>query len=148
MTPTKFIEDVGRELRIQDNRCTSYPIFYVQQGTEIEDEDGPEFKWKDTDWLDVTPEKATELNKLYANRHDDDDPELAAYTRFSYRMDWDNIQPFLTRKTADWFIDRHGHDYDYLRVYVASGHANPEWIAIRRLLLDLTQKPEDKPVHE
>lgn len=47
---------------------------------------------------------------------------------------WINHLPFLTRAAAEAWIARHGHDFEELRVYVASGNGNREWMAVRAAL--------------
>lgn len=54
-------------------------------------------------------------------------PMFTVQTRYSGNNDWQNIDVFFTQKGADEYIWRNKHDYDNMRVYVASGCRNPEW---------------------
>lgn len=48
---------------------------------------------------------------------------------------WEPLQMFFTDKAAKEFIARNQKHYKNLRIYVKSGHRNPEWQAIRNFLL-------------
>jgi hypothetical protein len=50
------------------------------------------------------------------------------------RKRWVAIQPFFTETAAQAFIAANRHNYDELRVFVASGHRNEEWCAVRDAL--------------
>lgn len=54
---------------------------------------------------------------------------------YGMRPAW--AMPFFTEAAAQAWIDRNQHNYERpLRVYVASGHSNPEWKAIRAWLME------------
>ena len=47
---------------------------------------------------------------------------------------WKFVTVFFTNDAAEKFIDDNYHNYNNLRVYIASGWGNPEWQAVRALL--------------
>lgn len=47
---------------------------------------------------------------------------------------YDYVQVFLTNAGAERYIEENQPDLYHPRIYVASGHYNPEWKAIRKLL--------------
>jgi len=132
-----LLASLEEELRTQDNRITSDPIFMVQERCRLHGFDVVQCEtpvaWIHTDGDDVTeasePEKFKELEAYY----DQHCKEPEDWTRTGYIDRWENVQPFLTEKAADEYIRLNHHRHKKLRTYVESGYRNPEWQLLRRL---------------
>lgn len=54
---------------------------------------------------------------------------------FAGKSIWAFVDVFFTEEAAGEFIARHRRNFLELRVYVGSGWRNPEWKAVRELLI-------------
>jgi hypothetical protein len=151
---TAEIAEIQRRLATQDNRSTSHPIFIVQERIR-------ETGW-DTDYIEVgrgggvawvdseSPERLiTESSNpgLFARLEEfetDEPGREDMWIRTGYRDRWEFVQPFLTLEAAEAFRRREAHNLGETRVYVESGHRNPEWKWLRALLVELLPLAEER----
>lgn len=140
------LAELAHELRTQDNACTADPIFCVQErklDVGYDETFGGELVWVGSEGELVTRESdSARFERLDADSFDPDlDGDPDGWTRTSYQERWEFVQPFLTRSAADAYIahNRHRHSGS-LRVYVDSGYRNPEWQALRSLMLSLGEQ--------
>ncbi len=134
--------DLAKELRTQDNRATSYPMFVVrdQRWDMCDDSDADRFVWTHNGYLVEDQELLAELEKQRRN-HPDFEGELEledeTYRHQGERKTTEYVTTCFTQQGADAYIEMHRHNLHDPYVYVASGHKNEEWKAVRRLLLNL-----------
>lgn len=138
MTIPDTIIRIAENLRTQDNRITSDPIFIVQQKTRVWLGDSGDYSdthiWVNSDWDEVYDEdKIAELNVLDENG--EDIPER--YYKSYYRDEWRAVQPFFTEAGAQAYIAINGHNLTEPRIYVESGWRNAEWQELREWLMSL-----------
>ena len=50
---------------------------------------------------------------------------------------WNFVTACFTKSACEDFIRENSHNFEKLRVYVASGHGNREWALVRELLQDM-----------
>lgn len=134
---------IAENLRTQDNRITSNPVFVVQKKTREysnDFEDG--VAWMDGDWEEADAETAAPLEAEYeATGH-----VPADWTRIGCQDRWEFVQPFFTEDGAKEYLRINGHNVrGETRIFVESGWRNAEWEAIRELLLSLGAKDSDSP---
>lgn len=137
-----FLKDLQHELKIQDSRATSDPVFCVQQLTH---EPRPEDYGHDgTYFLECVTGDYSRYNTLieayrsllemgYSKNDIRGNVEEIGYTE-----EWTTVQSCLTEQGAQWFINRKQHDYGVLRIYAESLYWNYEMKTLRNLLLNLT----------
>lgn len=145
MNHSATLEHIEQQLPVQDNLCTAHPIFMVQKlvrdfGYDAARFDGQSLWVHEDDCdVDVDPITAKGLEEQY-QQDGDEDPE--GYRRLGYQDRWENVQPFFTRDGALCWMARNLHNYGRgLRVYVECAHDNPEWQAVRELLMPAKAKP-------
>jgi hypothetical protein len=125
-------------LKTQDNAITTDPIFMVQERHRQYGMDEAYcekycFVHGDDSDHEVNEESdPVRFAAFSADDFGDDDPDF--WTRTGYLDTWQNIQPFLTREAAEEFRRREAHNLGETRVYVESGHRNPEWKWLRAML--------------
>jgi hypothetical protein len=133
------LERLHEALATQDNAITSDPIFLVQQkrrhigfdSSYEEDED--RIIWVNgAAEEDVTRASDPErFARFQAGEFGDEDEE--DWEAFGFTESWEFVQPFLTRDAAEEFRRREAHNLGETRIYVESGHRNPEWKRLRAL---------------
>jgi hypothetical protein len=134
----EFLEDLATKLREQDNVCTSYPIYTVQEQVTINGLDTAytgEIGWfYDGEMVgDTAFDEPTHSELEAAHDRGEDPPD--EYIRTGIAHYWHMIEPFLTMDAANNYIQSNGHRHSgELRVYVESAHRNPEMRELRRLL--------------
>ena len=134
---------LSAELRTQDNAITADPLFVVFQEERIygvsQDYQTDGYTWVGEDDSAVTADddEAKVLDKLL-----DDDRELSiggvTYQRVWYRIVPRFVTACLTRKGAEDYIARNGHNLTKPYIYVESLHRNEEMIALREHLMKET----------
>jgi hypothetical protein len=132
--PTDLAE-IGHELRTQDNAITAHPIFLVEQLERIYWIDpylSGELVWVSEDGGDASPQKQAALERYWEQHHQE--PRGWRRTAYVERMRF--VTACFTRKAAEAFIAANRHNLKEPRVFVASGHRNPEWQAVRNLLME------------
>jgi hypothetical protein len=127
-----FSDDLGHELRTQDNACTAHPIYVVQRKRRLYGLD-PNY-CEHVTWLNAPNDfeecDSAEFDRL-ESEYQDTGETPCDWTRTGYRDDWEFVQPFLTKKAAEAYILAQKHNLGDARVYVASGYGNAEWQFIR-----------------
>lgn len=129
------------ELQTQDNAITADPLFVVFQEERIygvsQDYQTDGYTWVGEDDSAVTADddEAKVLDKLL-----DDDRELSiggvTYQRVWYRIVPRFVTACLTRKGAEDYIARNGHNLTKPYIYVESLHRNEEMIELRNHLME------------
>lgn len=135
----EVLESFEHELRTQDNRSTSDPIFMVQElcrtyGLDTQWETA--VAWIQSDYIltKEAPGEDPSFDELEAE-YDKTGNEPEDWTRTGYVEEWRHVQPCLTEKGAEEYIRINGHNHrGKLRVYAESGWRNYEWQLLRRLL--------------
>lgn len=138
---TDQLSKLRTELQTQDNAITSDPLFVVFQEDRIygvsQDYQTNGYTWVGEDDSSVTADddEAKVLDKLL-----DDDRELSiggvTYQRVWYRIVPRFVTACLTRKGAEDYIARNGHNLTKPYIYVESLHRNEEMIALRNHLME------------
>ena len=139
MTPEQLSE-LRTELQTQDNAITADPLFVVFQKERIygvsQDYQTNGYMWVGEDDSSVTADddEAKVLDKLL-----DDDRELSiggvTYQRVWYRIVPRFVTACLTRKGAENYISRNGHNLTKPYIYVEGLYRNEEMIALRNHLM-------------
>lgn len=125
---------IGEQIRTQDNACTSHPMFLIQRNRRIYGMDpnySEDFTWIHQDDCEEVAED--ERAKLEA-QHEETGEEASGYRRVAYIDLWEFVTAFFTRAAAEQFLIDNAHRFGQKRIYVDSGHRNPEWQAIRAYL--------------
>lgn len=140
---TDQLSKLRTELQTQDNAITADPLFVVFQEERIygvsQDYQTNGYMWVGEDDSSVTADddEAKVLDKLL-----DDDRELSiggvTYQRVWYRIVPRFVTACLTRKGAENYISRNGHNLTKPYIYVESLHRNEEMIALRNHLMKET----------
>ena len=138
---TDQLSKLRTELQTQDNAITADPLFVVFQEERIfgvsQDYQTDGYTWVGEDDSAVTADddEAKVLDKLL-----DDDRELSiggvTYQRVWYRIVPRFVTACLTRKGAEDYIARNGHNLTRPYIYVESLHRNEEMIALRNHLME------------
>jgi len=122
MTPEQ-LKELAHELNIQDNRCTSNPLYVVQQKRRIYglDTDYCEqviYQWKDDpEYFWETEEEAIKEASKYGYAEDQIDNVIQ---KIGYIDIWDMVCVHLTEKAAQLYIDQNSHNLNSPRIYVSS----------------------------
>lgn len=139
------IQHLIKNLREQDNRMTSNPIFMAQKKETTYGFDSgwaDEFIWVDRGDEVYDEELISKLNWKDEN-YEEIDPR---YYKSYFKTDWVNVQPFFTEDAANNYIQTNGHNLggaENCRVYVESGWRNDEWAMVRDYFLTLDAKEGD-----
>jgi len=130
------IQEIAQEIKSQDNACTAWPMFVVQQRRRLY---GLDTQWSDDNvvWIDsandnveATPEEHDDLEAKYDVTGDEPD----GWTRTAYIDQWEFVSVFFTRKAAESYITNQRHNLNDPRIYVESANRNVEWQTIERHL--------------
>ena len=133
------LKEIQKELKSQDNRCTSDPIFLVQEKERIYgmDEDySDEYVWYDPyNDCEADLEEEQKLNddsRLY------EEIDYDCWQLIPYLDKQMTVQSFFTEKAAQEYIDRNSHRHSgKLSIYVDSLYRNSEMRMIRDFILNL-----------
>jgi hypothetical protein len=134
---------IRRFLLAQDNAGTSHPVFVVQRRVREYgyDDDYHESTacWVNSDeQITLTAQEQSDETTWTFERLEQLSTELdvpEGWNRTHYVDRWEYVQPFFTRQGADDYIASERHNLGLARVVVESAHRNPEWQAIRALLM-------------
>lgn len=139
------LAELRQRLLTQDNAGTSHPVFIVERKVREYGYDGnyhdatPCWVNSDDD-LTFTADSSEEneygwtFKRLEQFDSDLEDPP-EGWSRTHYVDRWEYVQAFLTREGADDYMASERHNLGVARVYVGSADRNPEWQAIRELLM-------------
>lgn len=119
---------VSREMNQQDNLATSHPFYEVQQKRLVFGIDPAECEECHTLWLDV---EGSEVDPS------DADPDECREVIYVER--WEFVTGCFTRVGADKYLRANRHNLREPRIYVSSLHRNHEMIAVREMLLAMTE---------
>lgn len=123
----EVLRRIGKEIVVQDNWGSSDPYPIVQEHVKVYGfaegySEGEERINEDGDEPDP----------------DEEDDEEKGIRTVGYRMEWQFVQAFLTTDVAQVYIEENHHRHQgKLRVYMESGHRNPQIQTIRDLLSTL-----------
>lgn len=118
------LKEISKELKTQDNRGTSDPIFLIQEKKRIW---GMRMDYaEDHEWIDQDGEVC-----------EGDYIDMSEYESVGYIDIWETVQLFFTEKAAQRYIDSNKHNLNNPRIYVMSGHSNHEWQEVRNYLKEL-----------
>lgn len=131
------LDTLAHELRTQNNRATTHPLFLVQQQTRVAGMDSgwaDQWEWIDDegDWSGGTFEVRAEIKE----NHDLDsvcasiDPSNYGYTRVHYLEHWTFVTAHFTETAAQRYINANAHNLRDPRIYAASQYRCHEWIAV------------------
>ena len=127
---------LSTELRTQDNAITADPLFVVFQEERIYGV-SQDYQTNGFTWVGADDDEAKVLDKLL-----DEDRELSiggvTFERVWYRIVPRFVTACLTRKGAENYISRNGHNLTKPYIYVESLHRNEEMIALRNHLMKET----------
>lgn len=126
---------MGQKLRTQDNRITRDPIFFVQGRLRIYGLD-PKFSEGHV-WMNFEEEREADADEVAELEAAVAPPWAPKWSKVGFYDVWENLQPFFTEDGArEYLRGAHTHHHHAaFRIYVDSAHRNPEWRAVRGLLL-------------
>lgn len=134
MSTPDFLQELAHQMRSQDNRCTSYPVYTVQEKmliTGIDTDYTERTGWFHAEGQQAEGEEAAMLEAGY--QETGNEPE--DWYRTGYLHRWEQVAAFFTLSAAENYIQANTHRHKgELRTYVESGYRNPEWKELRRLL--------------
>lgn len=140
MTP--YLQQLGEDIRTQDNRMTSFPIFQVRDverdyGYDPVHAESHQIIWLDCDFNEYSPEESEAREQAYVDNGDEKPEEYADDYRRAFVDRYKVILSFFTERGAKEFIETNGHHLNKPSIYVDSAYRNPEWQAIREFLKNL-----------
>jgi hypothetical protein len=135
--PVKLPEEfsrIGENLRTQDNRVTSDPMFCVFQKREIvthEDYDHDRIVWIDEDGNEATERQRMRLELLHENCREA--PEK--WRRVAVKEITDFVTCCFTEQGCKDYLACNGHNLRLPFIYVKSGFRNAEYQTVRNWLM-------------
>lgn len=138
----EFLKELVHQLKTQNNRYTSDPIFFVRE--EIKEPRPDEYSSDGIYYVETVTGDNIQYNNLIDMYRDllesgyTKEEIRGEYFTQSYTEEVNVIQACFTEKGAQWFINRKKHDYNQLHIYVDSLYHNYEMRTLRNLLLNLT----------
>ena len=133
--------NLAKELRTQDNRATSYPMFVVRdrRWNRGDTRDAEKLIWTCNGSEVEDAALIAELDARSANRVFNDPISIDGedYFREGISSTTEYVTTCITQAGADFYIEENRHNLHDPYVYVASGHRNREWQMLRRMLLKL-----------
>ena len=137
--PEKLIE-IGKQLLIQDNRCTQNPMFCVQIKVRDSGYD-PDYSG-DTHWVNMSSGEYETVDQ------EPDDSE--GWEKFGYKDRWETVMFAFTEAGCKEYLERNGHNLKRrayegeVRIYVESFWRCSEMIAVREFLMNLARDANAK----
>ena len=131
--PDEFAR-IGENLRTQDNRVTSDPMFCVFQKREIvtdEDYDHDRIVWIDDDGNEATAHQRRRLELLHSNCREA--PEK--WRRIAVKEITDFVTCCFTEQGCKDYLACNGHNLRLPFIYVKSGFRNAEYQTMRNWLM-------------
>lgn len=126
--PESF-KTIGENIRTQDNRATSHPLFAVMQKREIVvdgDYDHDRIVWWHSDGYEASETKRRRLELLH-----DDSRDTGEWRRLAVKEINEFVTACFTEQGCKDYLDANGHNLRYPFIYVFSAYRNAEFIAIR-----------------
>ena len=124
---------IGENIRTQDNRITSEPMFCVFQKREIvvdEDYDCDRIVWVDEEGCEATERQRMRLELLHGNCRETPDK----WRRIAVKDIDDFVTCCFTEQGCRDYLASNGHNLRLPFIYVKSGFRNAEFIGIRNWL--------------
>lgn len=124
---------IGENIRTQDNRITSEPMFCVFQKREIvvdEDYDCDRIVWVDEEGCEATELQIMRLELLHDNCRETPDK----WRRIAVKDIDDFVTCCFTEQGCKDYLACNGHNLRLPFIYVKSGFRNAEYIGIRNWL--------------
>lgn len=124
---------IGENIRTQDNRITSEPMFCVFQKREIvvdEDYDCDRIVWVDEEGCEATERQRMRLELLHDNYRETPDK----WRRIAVKDIDDFVTCCFTEQGCKDYLACNGHNLRLPFTYVKSGFRNAEYIGIRNWL--------------
>lgn len=120
---------ISENIRTQDNRATSHPLFAVMQKREIVvdgDYDHDRIVWWHSDGYEASETKRRRLELLH-----DDSRDTGEWRRLAVKEINEFVTACFTEQGCKDYLDANGHNLRYPFIYVFSAYRNAEFIAIR-----------------
>jgi hypothetical protein len=147
LSATNELLQIGKLLRMQDNRCTDQPLWIVQQkritiGLDTQwSEDDTNIVWLiDDHEIYKGDEEFADLEKMY----EEDGTEPPDYTRSAYQTSWEFVTACFTEQGCKDYLVKDGHNLKEPRIYADGSYRNAEYRTIRNWLISLPE-PVSKP---
>lgn len=132
---------ISENIRTQDNRVTSEPMFCVYQKREIvahEDYDHDRIVWVDEDGNEANERQRMRLELLHENYREP--PEK--WRRIAVKEIDEFVTCCFTEQGCKDYLACNGHNLRLPFIYVKSGFRNAEYIGIRNWLAGIRTKGE------
>ncbi|EHM40152.1 hypothetical protein HMPREF0454_03563, partial [Hafnia alvei ATCC 51873] len=130
--PESF-KTISENIRTQDNRATSHPLFAVMQKREIVvdgEYDHDRFVWVDEEGQEASDHQKRRLDLFIKNFREP--PEK--WRHLAVKEINEFVTACFTEQGCKDYLDANGHNLRYPFIYVFSAHRNAEFIAIREWL--------------
>ena len=145
------LEEIGKEMAVQDNRATQFPLFIVMEDVERAVPDGcGESKRKDSDSPDYFAGMCEECKKKSDNSEelpdycDECDPDCFWHCEISREPNL-NAGVFFTAKACQKHIDENSYHYNNPKVYGIGAWRNEEMQSVMLHLIE--HAGEEVPSH-
>lgn len=129
------IQKIGELIRTQDNRCTSDPLFLVQQKKRIYGMDTA--YTDDTVWISEEGDEADENESERLDLLEFEGKSDPDWTWMGYIDQWEFVTACFTEKGCQEYIEANSHRLNEPRIYAASMYRNKEMIQVRESLINL-----------
>lgn len=126
------LKEISNQIRTQDNRATSDPIFIVQQRHRIYGVDSDHCDvavWVDEDGNEVPEEEFFDLEEYQSGQECE-----SGWCRVGYLDRWEFVTACFTEEGCKQYIKVNGHNLTEPRIYAASAYRNDEFIVVREWL--------------
>lgn len=124
-------ERIAADLREQDNRITSHPVFVVEQKRRI--------YGVDSDYTD---------SFVWVNPNDFEavsETRKKGWRKLGYIEVWEFVTACLTEKGCEVYLRVNAHNLSSPRIYVYSGWRNHEWQTLRSMMPALAAFTHTEP---
>lgn len=137
-TAEERLREIGHQIRTQDNRTTSEPIFIVQQRKRIFGLD-PDYT-EDTVWVNAAGacETADDDERRELDAKEAAGESTDGWVKTGFMDIWEFVTPCFTEKGCQEYIEANGHNLTEPRIYAATAYRNEEFIFLRNWLGSLT----------
>lgn len=129
-----YIEHIGKLICTQDNRCTSDPLFIVQQKKRIcgmHSDYCDNYVWqKKDDWQHV----ADRIEHAGLDALTEKGEDVTGWEKVYYTNQWEFVTACFTEQACKDYIAENSHNLNEPRIYAATLYRNREMIAVREFL--------------
>ncbi len=132
-----FLQRIGELVRTQDNRCTSDPLFLVQEKKRIYGMDGD--YCDDYEWLceDDHEHVADRIERAGLDALAERGEDVTGWEKIHYVETWEFVTVCFTEQACKDYILANGHNLNEPRIYAVSAYRNREMIAVMDFLKSL-----------